>query len=521
MTASKWLALAVGILLMSDDAALGETPYARPPASIQRILDVAPPPSVSLSPTRDRVALVTVARYPDIAELAEPILRIAGVRLNPRTNGKAREARVTALAFQALDGSAPVLVSIPAGARLSPPEWSPDGAHFALHNTTATGLELWVGDTKAATMKRVEGVLLNAALGDPVDWIDNDTLLVRAVPPGRGAAPVRPAAPSGPAVQESSGNAAPVRTYQDMLANAHDEALFSYHATSQLMTVSREALKATAVLAPAIVAGADVSPDGKFILVSSVVKPFSYLYPYSAFPEVVEVLKLGGGPVYTVARLPLQDKVPIEGVPTGPRGVRWLPTKPATLVWAEALDGGDPKAKVPFRDRLFRLASPFTDKPEPVGRTVHRFRGLSLFEDGTALVTDYDRDRRWVQSRRVSFDKPNDVGQVVFDRSAQDRYHDPGSPVTKALPNGRRVIRTVGDKLMLSGAGATAKGEFPFLALYDPATKTGTRLFTCRPRLLRDGRPRSTTTAASCSSAASRRPSRRTTSCATARKRPR
>jgi dipeptidyl aminopeptidase/acylaminoacyl peptidase len=473
------LAALVAMCIVSDADA--QTAYRKPPRAVADILDAPPTPAVSLSPDRQTVALVTSSRYPGIADLAEPMLRLAGVRISPKTNGPARAPRVIAIALMPVEGGEQRAVKLPEG-KPSGPVWSPDGQRFALTNTTPAGIELWVGDVATAEVKKVEGVTLNAAIGDEVQWMpDSKTLLVQLIPAGRGKAPVAPEAPPGPTIQEASGKAAPVRTYQDLLKNAHDEDLFDHYATSQLATVEVGSGTVTPVGKPGVVLGAEPSPDGKLLLVARVKRPYSYLYPVSSFPRAVEVWDLGGKVVHTVADLPLQDQVPIEGVPTGPRAVQWIPNRPATLVWTEALDDGDPRKKVPHRDQLYIHPAPFSDRPKPAGKVQHRFAGLSFFEEGDAvLLRDYDRDRRWSRTVLADLADPEAEGKVVFDRSIQDRYNDPGTPVSKPLPNGQRVLRTTpGGHLFLAGGGATPKGEFPFLDLFDLKTGKKERIFQC------------------------------------------
>ena len=470
-------------LLMLVASVSAQTAYQKPPQAVADILNAPPIPSVSVSPTRDYLAIVESARYPSIAEVAEPMLRLAGLRINPQTNGPARAPRVVGIAFRKIDGREPKAVQVPAGAKFSAPVWSHDGKRFAVTNTTDKGVELWLGTVADAAVKKVDGVQLNTVFStalrlDAIEWLNEGELLVKTVPTNRGDAPKPPTAPPGPVVQESSGRAAPVRTFQDMLQNAHDEALFEHYCTAQLAVVGVGG-KVTKLGEPGIVTGMDASPDGNFLLVSRVKKPFSYLYPYSAFPEVTEVWDRTGKVVHVVADLPLQDKVPIEGVPTGPRSIRWVPTEPATLFWAEALDGGDPKAKVPYRDQLVTQAAPFADKPTAVLKTEHRFRGVGFFENGNWLVTEFDRERRWVRTVATDPRDPSFKPVVVFDRSMQDRYNDLGTPVTTPLPNGQRVIRLVDGFMLLSGAGATPKGEFPTLIRFRPVAKHTEVVFKC------------------------------------------
>ena len=467
-------------LLMLAATLSAQTAYKKPPQAVTDILDAPAFPTVSVSPTRDVIALVQSDRYPPIAELAEPMLRLAGLRINPKTNGPARGPRVTGFTLKALDGtSSRDFVAKPEETTFSQPVWSPDGKHIALMVTVADGIELWiVGVAAGEKTVVVKGVKVNAALGDPVQWMGGE-LLVQTVPEKRGKPPVAPAAPVGPVVQESSGKAAPVRTFQDMLSSAHDEALFEYYCTSQLAVVKLDG-SVTPLGSPAIFTNVDPSPTHKFVLVTRLKKPFSYLHPYSAFPQVTEVIDRQAKVVYTVADLPLQDKVPIEGVRTGRRGIRWVAdAKDDALFWVEARDDGDPKKKVPHRDELFTFAAPFDGKPKSTFKTEHRFSGVGFLMHGNWLVTDFDRERKWTRTVVVESESGK-ASFTAFDRSVNDRYADPGTPVTMPLLNGQRVIPVIDGTMYLTSGGATPKGDFPVFRAYRPDTKESKTLFQCR-----------------------------------------
>ena len=470
--------LGLGMCAMTADDALGQATYRKPPQQVSDILNAAPPPGLSISPNRETIALLESARYPAIAEVAEPQARLAGLRLNPKTFGPARQPRITGIKLMPIGGGDAKPMALPAEARITSLTWALDGQHFAVTGIVGERIALWIGDLRG-TLTRIDGVQLNAVLGEDVQWLGNDKLLLTTVPKGTGAAPTAPLAPSGPVVQQSTGTAAPVRTYQDMLANSHDEALFDHLGTAQAVVCTLDG-KVTMFGKPGMIAGIDPSPNGMYFLVTRIERPYSYLYPVSSFPKVTEVWDAAGKLVHVVHKAPLQDKVPIEGVPVGPRGIRWIPTDPATLLWAEALDEGNPKKTVPFRDVLVTHAAPFNVAKAEVFKIQHRFRGASFLETGEAMIADYDRERRWGRTVQVNLATPDSTPTVVFDRSVQDRYGDPGAPQTKQLANGERVLRTLGGKLVLASEGATAKGDFPYLSLYDPATKSNEKVFACR-----------------------------------------
>ncbi|WP_374515404.1 prolyl oligopeptidase family serine peptidase [Brevundimonas sp.] len=456
--------------------------YQQPPAPIADILDARPTPTASLSPDRATLALYDRANLPPIAELAEPMLRLAGYRINPRNNGPAnsRVAWLTGLSFQPVAGGPARAVLLPAGARFMSPAWSPDGKAVALLMDAPTGLELWVADVASGQARKLTEARVNAAAGGAFDWApDSSALLVRMVPEGRGAAPDVSRPPSGPIVEESMGRTAPARTYQDLLSNAGDEALFEHYFTSQLTWVPLAGAART-LGAPAVHLGAGISPDGRHVLRTAVKRPYSYVVPAALFPTEITVLDLQGREVHRVADLPLRDNIPtpFDAVAPGPRSVQWRSDAPATLVWAEAQDGGDPRNEAEVRDRLFLQAAPFTDGPTPLVDLKERYSGVTWGDADTALVYS-----RWFNTRHetrlvVDPSTPGE-GRVLLERNYQDRYNNPGFPVTEPNAAGFPVMRFAGDgRVLMTGPGATREGEYPFLAAMDLGSGASERLWT-------------------------------------------
>lgn len=465
------------IVLLAASAALpAAVRYQKPPKPILDVLDAPATPVASLSPSRDYVLLATPRRYPPIADLAQPMLRLAGLRINPLTNGPHRATYYVSLTLKKIADGSEVPVALPPGARASMPEWRPDGKAFLFLNTTGEGIELWCGETATGRARRIPGLRINAAYGDAARWMpDNRTILAQAIPDGRPGPPARPAAPEGPSVQESFGKGAAVRTYQDMLKDPHDEDLFDYYATSQLVLVDSASGKAARCGRPGLVARATPSPNGKLLLVELTHRPYSYLYPAPYYPREVEVWDTAGRVVKKLASLPLADAVPPEGVPTGPRRHAWHPVEPATLEWLEALDGGDPRTKAEFRDRVLLWAAPFAGEPAEFTRTRHRATGVMWLErDPMALVTEYERERRWTHAKFV--DRKGGE-RAAWSRDTRDRYKDPGWPVSHMLPSGHHALLQHGGYIYLTGQGASAEGDRPFLDRFSLKTLEPERLF--------------------------------------------
>jgi dipeptidyl aminopeptidase/acylaminoacyl peptidase len=340
-------------------------------------------------------------------------------------------------------------------------------------------VELWWADATTGAARQVKGLRVNDVLGNPIEWQSNSaSMLVRTVPENAGPPPSAPEVPESPNIDETEGRASRTWTYQDLLRSKHDEDLFEHFATVQLQRVDINAGTFRPLGAPGMISSVSASPDGNYILVEKLKRPFSYRVPYYSFNRTVEVVRIDGTSIRVVADLPTQDNVPTQGVPTGPRSIDWQAGFGARLVWVEALDGGDPTNKVPHRDQVYVLDEPFGGASKQIMKIQHRFGGFVWTgKRNEAIVTERDRDRRWVTSSLVSFDAPEKERSVLFDLSWNDAYKNPGSPVLQTLPSGERVVVRDGDWIYLSGAGATPEGDRPFLDRFNLRSKKSERLF--------------------------------------------
>src|SRR6266566_3253206 len=375
-----------------------QTPYKTPPQVIVDILDAPPLPMASVSPDRQWLWLLEQRSMPTIAELAAPMLRLAANRINPRTTGPQLPGGITGLVLKRVADGTERRINGPTPAALSYVIWSPDSRNIAFVQTRDSGLVLWVADAVTGQTRALTGANLNATNGPPCQWTPSSTsLLCEFIPEARGPAPVAPQTPVGPTIQETRGRATPAATFEDLLKNHFDEQLFDYYFTARLALVNAATGARTPVGKPAIFERLDVSPGGEHVLIARIVRPFSYLVPSGAFPQEIEVWNLKGDVVHHIATLPSTEGVPIRGVRTGPRAINWRPGTPATLVWAEALDGGDPRTKVEHQDRIVTLAAPFTAEPTELARLVKRYAGLAWDTQGIGFLQEYDRERRWAK----------------------------------------------------------------------------------------------------------------------------
>ena len=452
------------LVVIATTSAAAQTPYKKPPQIVVDVLDAPPLPAASVSPDRQWLLLMEQRSMPTIAELAEPMLRLAGARINPVTNGPRLAGNSTGLVFQRISDGSERRITVDGPASFSFVSWAPGGRAIAFVQTRETGLVLWVADPNTGRARALTEPVLNATEGSPCQWMpDGARLLCRFVPPGRGPAPEPPRAPVGPTIEVAEGRAAPAPTFQDLLGNALDEALFDHYFTAQLGIVDAATGAREWLGRPAIFDDVAFAPGGAYVLVSRTIRPYSYQVPASRFAKEIEVWTPKGEVVHRVAQLPLAEEIPIRGVRTGPRSIAWRPDAPATLVWVEALDGGDPRGKVDHRDRMVMLAAPFTGQPTEIARFAERYAGTVWDAGGVAIAAEYDRVRRWTTAWIIDASRPGAAPRLLWDRSAEDRYGNPGSPVLRENAAGGEVLLRSGEWMYLRGFGASPAGDRPFL----------------------------------------------------------
>ncbi|RDZ29510.1 S9 family peptidase [Lysobacter silvisoli] len=465
-------------------SATAESGYRLPPPALQALVDAPRPPALMLSPHRDLAALVRTPALPGIDVVAQPELKLAGLRINPRSYSQSRFSFGTDLwLLDVASGKEMRVQGLPQPLALASLEWSPDQSRIAFNHVDAkTGAnELWLVDVGTRSARRLIEQPLNTVVGNGYDWMpDGLHLLVRLRPEDQGAAPVSDGIPTGPATQQTQGGGTvrQIRTFQDMLKNENDARVFAHYLTAQPALVDLRGQVAKLGL-PDLYTALSPSPDGKLLLAQRVERPFSYLVPYVYFPRRIEVLAADGKLVHEVAKLPLVDGLPTgnDAVPTGVRYIGWRADAPATLVWAEAQDGGDPAKQVAIRDAVLMQAAPFDKPPVTLAQLGMRVSDLQWGRGDLALISESWWKTRQTKRWRVA---PDDVGrapQLVFEGSYEDRYADPGDPVTEPDASGNQRLRMDGDSVFLIGAGASPEGDRPFLDKLNLADGSKTRLF--------------------------------------------
>ncbi|WP_027077948.1 alpha/beta hydrolase family protein [Maribacter antarcticus] len=459
--------------------------YQKPPKDILDLVEAPLAPSVLMDESGNYMVMLYRDYYKSIEELSEKELRLAGLRINPKTNIGSRTNYYNHIKIKSLNRKTTIQVSgLPENSRLANFSWSPDQSKIAVTNTTNDGVEIWVLDLKKAVVNKITDANVNANMGDVINWFkDGESLLIKMLPAKRKALiNVSEAVPMGPTISSNDGKKAQNRTYQDLLKNPNDELNFEQLALSELYKINLDGTKSKWKEAD-MYTSISFSPNGAYTMVVTVDRPFSYLVPYRRFPSITNIYSKDGDLVFELLKTPLIEDLPkgFMAVRMGMRNIRWRNDKPSNLIYIQALDGGDPENEVEYRDEVFELEAPFNSKGESLLKLKNRYAGMQWGNENTAIAYD-----RWWNTRNTKtylFD-PSDnskEAKIISERNYQDVYSDPGDFVTKRNEFGQMVVALDDNQnTYLLGDGYTEDGQFPFVEKFSLKTLAKIRLYTSK-----------------------------------------
>ncbi|MDR3652632.1 MAG: prolyl oligopeptidase family serine peptidase [Paludibacter sp.] len=455
--------------------------YQTPPASIMTLADYEQAPQVSIDTKKEYMLLSYRSTYKSLNDLNQLEMSMGGLRTNPVTNIAAATNYINNLKVLKVSAKEPVQVSgLPANPHITFVTWSPDEKKIAFTNTASKGVELWVLDVASAHAIRLTEPVINANLGNPFNWYrDSKQLLVRLLPANRPALiDPKQELPKGPAISMSDGSKSQNRTYPDLLKNSTDEVNFITLSGSELYKVDLTG-KAELFKAEDMYVMESFSPDGNFLLVTSLRKPFSYIVPLNRFPQITVVYDLKGNEVKTVNEVPLSEVLPkgFMAVRKGKRQMNWRSDQPATLFYVEALDGGDPQIKADYRDAIYQWRAPFAENPALLAKTIQRFSNIIWGNSSIAIVQDEWYDTRNEKTYLINPSNTNESPKMIKDRNFQDVYSDPGNFETWKNAYGKYVLAIENNNLFRIGEGHTTKGQFPFIDELNLKTLKTERLY--------------------------------------------
>ncbi|WP_108867361.1 alpha/beta hydrolase family protein [Aquimarina aquimarini] len=470
------------VLILSNANAQEKVNYQKPPKEILNLVDISPAPSVRIDKKGEHLIFLYRNSYKTIAELSQEEVRLAGLRINPKTNISSRINYFNNIKLKkTTDNNTSQIKGIPKNAMIANFKWSPDQSKATFTNTTHDGVELWVLDIITKEASKITNAIINANLGTPYKWFkDGSALLVKCIPANK--KPLidsQKVVPTGPTITISEGTKAQNRTYQDLLKNPNDEYNFEQLAISEIRKVNLDGTS-TVWSSAAMYSTFSFSPDGNYIIATSIQKPFSYLVPYKRFPQETKIYTKTGKTLKTINKVPLSEVLPKGFMATrvGKRSMTWRKDLPATLIWAEALDNGNPKMDVEFRDEIFQLNAPFDETPKSILKTIDRFARIDWTTNKEfAIAYDYWWNTRNTRTYVFSPSTPSKKPTIIHNRNYQDRYSNPGSPATIKNKYGHAVVHINNNNIYLIGDGHTKNGQFPFIDKLNIASNKTTRVY--------------------------------------------
>ena len=466
-----FLGLVCGTGLFAQEA-IG---YQVPPKEILELVDVERAPSVLMDSKKQVLVYAYSPMYKTIEEVSETELKLAGQRINPVTNWVSGARYFTRIEIQLDRTSSPQKVNgLPSNAKLVNVTWSPNEQYIAVGNIVAGGVELWIVDVQKLSAKKISEPILNGNLGSAFSWFaDSKQLLVHTLPVKPKYADPALTVPTGPSVSVSDGSKGQNRTYPDLLKSKLDESNFEIMASSTLMVYGVDG-SIKKWKESGLYVRESFSPDGNYVLLTSLSKPFSYAVPWSRFGMKTEIYDLTGKLIQVVEDRPVLDKLPkgFMAVEANKRSIAWRNDEAATLTYVVALDGGDPEQKVEFRDELFQWKAPFTNGgAQSLLKTPQRFGGVLWGNAQTCIVYDSWYNTRNEKTYLFDPSNPSKGLLVLFDRNSQDEYSNPGNFETAKNAYNRYVLQLDGMNTYLIGDGFTDKGQFPFVNQFNLLTK--------------------------------------------------
>lgn len=456
--------------------------YQKPPQEILELADFQRAPQLMMDSQLKTIVLSYTNTYKSLEELSAPELRLGGLRIDPDTRINSTTRYYNKLSYKGIkDRNEKYFEGIPEDAKIAYRSWSPDETKLAFTNTTANGVELWIADIQTGKANKLTEDNLNAVLRSPFLWSRDSKGLYVTTRPKNSEALInsKKVIATGPTISNSIvGKTSQNITYQDLLQNPIDEKNFDILITSEIYYVDLNGN--SSLWAPASTySSISLSPDGQYLLIDKIIRPYSYTVRYSQFPVLTEVYDKEGKLIKTINTKPLVEHLPKGFMSTykGKRGIYWRADEPATLYWAEAQDEGDPAKTVEYRDFVYQWKAPFEGEPTYLTKTINRFADITWGNSKIAILGDYWWDTRNTKQYIINPSTPNEDPKLISDRNYQDEYSNPGDFDTEKNEFGRYVLRMNGDNAYLVGPGYRKDGQFPFVDEYNLKTQKTKRIF--------------------------------------------
>lgn len=513
---------------------LSEEKYILPPKEIMEIVTAPRHLNATLNnlgPDGEHFLFVRSEGMPTLAEYSKPFVNLGETAFDYKAN-RARQftiRRDVALELINWKTGAKLEIMAPKGAWLSMPGrggmgpggqtasgWSPDGFKVAYFVHTDDATHIYVADVKDGKPRKVSPTPILATLVTSIEWTPDSKGILTVVPPaGRKPMPPVGSAPDEPEIKISSGRAAANRTYRFLLRTQEDKDLLEWLATGQLVLIDVATGTARNIGNPDMWRSLDISPDGKYFRATTLLKPFSYNVPLGEFgtldavydftgKKLADIVKRelrestvtrGGGPTPAPGQRPGAGFGGRGGRPDDRRNVTWRPDgqglsflqleprprgeRPPDEPREEAAPGA---AEQKRKDRVMQWLPPFDNNSiKVIYENEDRIGSLEYSPDAqTLFMTETVSGEEHLFAVRADDPKTR---HTIFKHRTSDIYTDPGSLMTRRLPNGVTVARVASDgqSIYLSGTqyfkNPVEQAPRPFISKVNYMTGESKKIF--------------------------------------------
>ena len=317
--------------------------FVKPPDNLVRMI-TTPRVDISFtnaSPDRRWFLRTTGSDRGDIKAYGAPHLWLGGVQIDTRAN------RARSLTTSNRNGLTLVdprtgttrAISVPAGASISSPVWSPRGTHVAYIANFPSGSYVYLADVVSGKSAQLSRRALLATLVTTIEFTaDGRAIAAILVPENQGNIPEHGPGgiEDGPQVRLTDARAVPQPVHFSLLQDPHDKALLTFYTKGQLALIDVNSKSVRAIGAPATIRDIDASPDGALVRVTRMTEPYSYLVPASSFGSVEELWDANGRVITTLATTPLREGASADngdasvarrafGADSAKRNIQWNP----------------------------------------------------------------------------------------------------------------------------------------------------------------------------------------------------
>ncbi|MCF7520097.1 prolyl oligopeptidase family serine peptidase [Pseudoalteromonas sp. L21] len=431
--------------------------------------------NVSLSPNGEQALFLHQIRYPSIHYVSQARVQLAGLDFYSNLYSRFDTPLYSHTTLFDISNRTSIDLTPDSGVIIDY-NWSPDVKKIAYLIQNDNTINLWVYDVETQVFKRLSQVNLSASLGGRhLRWLPDSTALIVKKRNTKVHSPINEL--KQPNSLSSERQVEQGRTYQSLLKNNKLKEQFKTLALSSLVKIDLKG-NVTSLTDNMLFDDFSVSPDGEYVLSSTLPKELSSYLPYKKWGRDYQVTNLKTHHQLNV--LPsLNNKVNLkkakDSVPNGARLVKWLPSEGSTLTWTEAIDNGDMSVDKKYHDNTYKLPSPFNQNKQLIHQAKWRVHNIIWGKSGAGVAQEWLYASKQAKASLISASTSANV--LIEQRDYRDKFNDFGDPQTLRLPEGYEVLVEDDSNLLFLSNGLSKEGIRPTIKTLNKTNNTRKEYF--------------------------------------------